>query len=114
MEEKSKGMSEQAVETTKELRELASEGLLHFCQIDISATGLVGERVHSLAVKMTQTVSALSVDPVKETRASTSPPPAASVLLPLQPPPLPSSQSYCQSPRPWGPCPQRLKREPPQ
>ena len=28
MEEKSKGMSEQAVETTEELRELASEGLL--------------------------------------------------------------------------------------
>ena len=28
MGEKSKGMSEQAVETTKELRELASEGLL--------------------------------------------------------------------------------------
>ena len=65
MEEKSKGMSEQAVETTKELRELASEvASSHFCQIDISATGLVGERVHSLAVKMAQTVSALSVDPV--------------------------------------------------
>ena len=40
---------------------------------------------------------------VKEARASASPPPAASVLLPLQPPPLPSLQSYCQSPHPGVP-----------
>ena len=58
----------QTMETTKELRKLASEVVSSHCQIDNSATCLV---------------ATLYGHGVKEARASAPPPPAASVLSAL-------------------------------